>query len=157
MHQSYVAKSIEDTIYLAQSLGSKLKGGEIINLLGDIGTGKTTFTKALVEGAGFMDHVSSPTFTICNKYSDRSDNNESNVKVIYHCDFYRLENDKLIQRELEDMLASDAVVVMEWAENIPVFSELQLVNIAISVDASDYREIEINTPNDQAYLKVDPQ
>lgn len=99
----------EQTIRIAKSIGSQLKGGECIELIGDIGAGKTTFVKGLVKGAGSNDHVSSPTFTISKIY-------ETPRFEIAHFDFYRLQNAELIKHELKEYVnEKEIVLVVEWS------------------------------------------
>ena len=138
------SESVEATQSLAWHLGVNLRGGEIINLLGDVGAGKTTFTTGLVAGAGSNDAVASPTFTICNVYGGRL--------KIYHCDFYRLQNDKLIQNELADMLDGTSVVVMEWAQNIPALSGLETIDIRIDSNGDEGRSFELAGQDKFNYL-----
>ena len=137
-------QSVEDTLLLAKTLGAKLRGGEIIQLIGDVGAGKTTFTTGLVEGLDSEDHVSSPTFTICNTYEGRA--------VIHHCDFYRLQDDKLIENELAELMDDEAVIILEWAENI--FSLKDKDHIAVQIETVDdnSRVFEINIPGKYNYL-----
>jgi len=137
-------QSVEDTLLLAKTLGAKLRGGEIIQLIGDVGAGKTTFTTGLVEGLDSEDHVSSPTFTICNTYEGRT--------TIHHCDFYRLQDDKLIENELAELMDDEAVIILEWAENI--FSLKDKDHIAVQIETVDdnSRVFEINIPGKYNYL-----
>lgn len=101
-----------ETQVFAENLGQQLRGGEIIELIGDVGAGKTTFVKGLARGIGSADRVGSPTFTINNVYKGED-------FLLYHYDFYRLEDYEIIARELDETLAEGkAVVVMEWAEEL---------------------------------------
>lgn len=110
MKYIFTSNSLKETHDFARAWGLKLKGGEVIQLVGDVGAGKTTFVQGLADGAGTKDHVSSPTFTICNTYRGRL--------IIHHLDFYRLHNDQLIEQELAGLLDGVAVVVLEWAQNV---------------------------------------
>lgn len=104
--------SATETQAFAENLGQQLRGGEIIELIGDVGAGKTTFVKGLARGIGSSDRVSSPTFTVNNVYAGKDFS-------LYHYDFYRLEDYEIIARELAETLAEGkAVVVMEWAEEL---------------------------------------
>lgn len=100
----------KDTEKIAEIIGARLKGGEVIELISDLGGGKTTFVRGLARGAGSGDNVTSPTFKICNVYTAGS-------KKLYHYDFYRLPEAGLIEHEVAEGLADpDAVVVIEWGE-----------------------------------------
>ena len=110
MKFNFESRSPKATQEFAKDLGNKLRGGEVIELIGDVGAGKTTFVIGLAEGLGSSDHASSPTFTIHNTYAGRL--------TLHHCDFYRLDEDKLIQKELDDMIDESSVVVLEWTQNL---------------------------------------
>jgi tRNA threonylcarbamoyladenosine biosynthesis protein TsaE len=107
--------SLQDSLSLAQKIGAKLKGGEIIELVGDLGSGKTTFVSGIVLGAKSDDIVSSPSFVISKKY-------KTPKLEIYHFDFYRLDKSDLIGHELRDIVDQDnAVALIEWPGMIDSF------------------------------------
>ncbi|MBR3439757.1 MAG: tRNA (adenosine(37)-N6)-threonylcarbamoyltransferase complex ATPase subunit type 1 TsaE, partial [Clostridia bacterium] len=84
----------------------------VVALFGDLGAGKTAFTRGLVRGYGIQCRVSSPTFAIVNEYKE-------NNKTIYHFDMYRISGiDDLYSTGYFDYLDSNAVIVVEWSENI---------------------------------------
>lgn len=92
----HTVKNIEETYALAKQIASTLKGGEVILLSGDLGAGKTTFTKGLAKALGIDDEVTSPTFTILNVYED------GRLKL-NHLDMYRVESaDELAELGIED-------------------------------------------------------
>jgi tRNA threonylcarbamoyladenosine biosynthesis protein TsaE len=102
--------TLDETNDLAVSLGQRLKGGEIIELVGDMGSGKTTLVRGIVSGAGSQDHVSSPSFTISNQYTAQD-------FVIYHFDFHRLNEPGIMRDELAEIMKDpSAVVIIEWAD-----------------------------------------
>ena len=135
MSNKITCSSEEETAKFAADIASQLKGGEVIQLIGDMGAGKTTFVKALVKALNSDDHVSSPTFTISNIYKGRF--------IIYHCDFYRLEGDKLIEQELADMISDENIVVMEWPENVDAVKDMKTMDIKIDVVDENTREFEV--------------
>lgn len=103
----FTAKNIEDTDALAARIAEKLKGGEIILLNGNLGAGKTTFTKGLAKALGVDEVVTSPTFTFMKEYHGRLD--------LYHFDMYRVEDeDELYELGLNDYLYMRGVCVIEW-------------------------------------------
>jgi tRNA threonylcarbamoyladenosine biosynthesis protein TsaE len=105
--------SVEETFELGKRFGQSLAGGEVIEFVGDLGAGKTSFMRGLAEGIGSEDSVSSPTFTISNQYS------AENGLSIYHYDFYRLQDPGLIQEDLAEAIQDPkAVVCVEWAESV---------------------------------------
>ena len=104
----HVSKSIEDTNNLAKRLADTLKGGEVILLSGDLGAGKTTFTKGLAAALGVQDEVTSPTFTIMNVYEDGK-------FKLNHLDMYRIEREEdLYEIGVEEAMTEDTITVIEW-------------------------------------------
>lgn len=103
----YIVKSLDETENLAKNLADKLSGNEIILLSGDLGAGKTTFTKSLASALGVQDLVTSPTFAFMREYYGRC--------KLSHYDMYRVENeDELFELGLSDNLYEDGVCVIEW-------------------------------------------
>lgn len=95
---------------MAERLGRQLKGGEVIELISDLGGGKTTFVKGLARGIGSDDQVTSPTFTLSNLY-------QGTGLQLHHFDFYRLAEPGIMRDELAEVLSDPQnVVVIEWAE-----------------------------------------
>lgn len=104
----FLTLSLTDTDILAKKIADSLKGGETILLNGDLGAGKTTFTKSLAKGLGIDEVVTSPTFTILNNY-------ESGRLPLNHLDMYRIESpDELYETGVEDVLLDTGVTVIEW-------------------------------------------
>ncbi len=138
--------SVGSVISYASSVGERIKGGEVIRLIGDLGAGKTTFVRGLVQGAGSSDHVSSPSFTIRNDY-------QSKDLTIAHFDFYRLSDLGIIR----DMLAEAAVdpkttVIIEWPEVVDDILPPEQVRIELKVTSESSRDINIEYPPRFAYL-----
>lgn len=101
--------SVVDMLDFGQKIGSRLKGGEVLELVGDVGAGKTTFTKGLAKGLGVSDDVQSPTFTISRVYQARDGLDMA------HYDFYRLNDPGILQMEIaESMQKPEVVTVIEW-------------------------------------------
>lgn len=103
-----ITKSVSETYDVANLIATKLSGGEILLLSGDLGAGKTTFTKGLALALGVDDVITSPTFTIMKEYYGRL--------KLYHFDMYRLESeDEVYELGFEEYLADkDGVAVIEW-------------------------------------------
>lgn len=128
------------TINIAKQVGSMLRGGECIELVGDVGSGKTTFVRGLARGAGSKDHVSSPTFTISKIY--KTPNFE-----IAHFDFYRLHDVGLIKHELEEYLNDTAVVLLiEWSDVIRDVLPKENIKIELKSPSQNSRIITITVP-----------
>ena len=104
----HISRNLKDTEALAKRVADTLMGGEVIILRGDLGAGKTTFTKGLAKALGVESEVTSPTFTIMNVYE------EGRLKL-NHLDMYRIEHeDDLYELGVEDAIGGDTVTVIEW-------------------------------------------
>jgi len=105
--QEFFCEKEEDTIELGRSFAKKLKGTEVICIIGDLGAGKTTFVKGLAQGLGIEEgyQVRSPTFTIVNEYPTKKG------KLI-HVDFYRVDNFDV------EPFFGEGIVVIEWARDL---------------------------------------
>lgn len=105
---TYESSDIEDTYSIAAMVEKTLNGGEIILLEGDLGAGKTTFTKGLAKALGIEDEVTSPTFTILNIYEDGR-------LQLNHLDMYRIESeDELYELGIEETTFNNGITVIEW-------------------------------------------
>ncbi|HOD70940.1 MAG TPA: tRNA (adenosine(37)-N6)-threonylcarbamoyltransferase complex ATPase subunit type 1 TsaE [Deltaproteobacteria bacterium] len=136
--------SPEQTFELGRKLGGKLIGGEIILLHGDLGAGKTLFTKGIARGLGIEDTstVVSPSFTLVNIYKARLD--------IVHGDLYRLDSDAVYELGLEDYMDREHVMVIEWAEKANDFFTGNILDITIERAGETARNITLLSPH--AYL-----
>ena len=103
----FISRTAEDTLAVAERFAAKLQGGDIVLLYGEIGAGKTTFTKGIARAFGVKEVVTSPTFTIVKEY-------DGTHLRLYHMDMYRLSGD-ITELGLEDYLGrKDGVSVIEW-------------------------------------------
>jgi len=99
-----------ETEAAGERLGRGLTSGDVVLLFGDLGTGKTAFVRGMARGVGANpDEVSSPTFTIVQEYAGRT-------ATLYHVDLYRLEPGEVDDLGLEDLVAGEGIVAIEWAE-----------------------------------------
>ena len=104
--------SADETQALGQKLASRLAPGDVIAYFGDLGAGKTAFTRGIAEGLGVSEQVTSPTYTIVNEYL-------SGRLPLFHFDMYRLgSSDELFDIGWEDYLARGGVCAVEWSENV---------------------------------------
>ena len=130
--------SAKDTFEFGRMLGEKLTAGTIICLSGDLGTGKTVFTKGLAKGLGITEPVVSPTFTIVQEYK------EGRIPL-YHFDTYRIDDpEEMYEVGLDDYLFGDGICVIEWAETIEeLLSEgcYKLTIEKVPEKGTDYRKI----------------
>ncbi|KZE65645.1 tRNA threonylcarbamoyladenosine biosynthesis protein TsaE [Fictibacillus phosphorivorans] len=130
----YKTKSAEETMFFAEKLGSILQKGDVLTLAGDLGAGKTTFTKGLAKGLGITRTVNSPTFTIIKEYKGRL--------PLYHMDVYRLE-DSDEDLGFEEYFSGDGVCVVEWAVFIEEYLPQDRLELVISNKGDDEREIQV--------------
>jgi tRNA threonylcarbamoyladenosine biosynthesis protein TsaE len=130
----YIVKSVEETYALAKKIADNLKGGEIILLNGDLGAGKTTFTKGLAKALGINNVVTSPTFTFMKQYL-------SGRIPLYHFDMYRVEEeDELYELGLSEYLYLNGVCVIEWNKFENIENPI-VINITVNEDLSRKFEI----------------
>lgn len=106
------AASPQDTGTIAQAIAAVLVAGDVLVLGGDLGAGKTTFTKALGAALGITEHITSPTFTLAQQY-------EGGRLVLHHLDVYRIDQiEEVIDLALPELYESGGVVVIEWGDTI---------------------------------------
>ena len=129
-----IVKTEADTFALAHKIALQLNGGDILSLHGDLGAGKTTFTKGLAVALGIVKNVTSPTFAIMNVYELPEPKN--GIKTLVHVDAYRLESpDEIITVGAEDYLGEPHVLtVIEWPEKIQtVLDNYETIDLKFSV------------------------
>jgi tRNA threonylcarbamoyladenosine biosynthesis protein TsaE len=133
----------------AARIGQNLRGGETIELISDLGGGKTTFTRGLVRGAGSKDHVSSPTFTISNIY-------KAPKFSICHFDFYRLPSAGIIEHSLHEAVDLNRdVTIVEWSDIVKHVLPKKRLTVRIRSTADEERMLEFTAPNSLSYLLDD--
>ena len=112
MNYTYETNSPEQTESVGQALGAVLQPGTVLAYRGDLGAGKTAFTRGLAKGLGCTERVTSPTYTIVNEYL-------SGRLPLFHFDMYRLESaDDLWDIGWEDYLQRGGICAVEWSENV---------------------------------------
>ena len=131
---------------IAAHLGSKLKGGEVIELVGDLGGGKTTFVRGLARGLGSQDIVRSPSFTIANEYT-------ANGLTLHHFDFYRLEDAGIMANELAEVLTDpNATIIIEWANVVANLLTKPHLVIEFQQTGENQRLLSFTYPKSYNYL-----
>lgn len=108
---NFISKSPEDTLEFAKNFAKDLKVGDVIVLIGDLGSGKTKFTEGVLSYFGIENEISSPTFTIVNEYS-------SSIGSIYHFDVYRLKNSLDFYNIGGDEYFDKGICIIEWGDII---------------------------------------
>ena len=139
--------SPEETELLGEKLGQLLRGGEILAYRGDLGAGKTAFTRGLARGLGISQRVTSPTYTIVNEY-------EGGRLPLFHFDMYRLESaDELFDIGWEDYLLRGGICAVEWSENVPEAME-EAITVEIRKISENHRQILIEGGESLADLSL---
>jgi len=137
------------TEQFAERLGAKLRGGEVLELVSDLGGGKTTFTRGLVRGVGSTDKVGSPTFTLSREYT-------APHLTIAHFDFYRLSEGGIVADELAEFIGDPAYVcVVEWGDIVQDVLPEHRVTLKITQTGDDTRSFTFHYPKELSYLMED--
>ncbi len=149
MEMEFFSKSVDETIEFGKAIGSQLKGGEVIGLVGPLGSGKTHLIKGIAAGAGAADsrHVNSPTFVIINEYEGRFD--------IYHVDAYRVASVGEFERlGFDDLCYPGSVVLIEWADKVEgALENVDYMKIKLSHEGAESRKIVV--ANWPGYVRFD--
>lgn len=123
-----------------ERLGKILSGGEVIELVGDVGAGKTTFVRGVACGMQVNETVQSPSFTISRIYE------AANGRHLVHYDFYRLNDPGIMREELAETVGMDRkTVIIEWADSVAATLPEDRLTIAISVTSQDSRQLELTS------------
>ena len=133
-----ISKSIEETIGLGAKLAKKLKKGDCVALVGDLGSGKTVFTKGIARALGVKNarYVNSPTFVIIKEYKGRY--------PLYHFDLYRLDkHSSFDDMNYEEYFYGDGITVIEWADKVRELLPKKYIEVKLSVIDENKRMIEI--------------
>lgn len=131
--------SAEETIDFGRRLAAELTPPLLILLRGDLGAGKTTLVKGIAEGfkAASADDVTSPTFTLVHEYRGPR-------AVLYHIDLYRVDTEReLVTIGLDDLMAPDSILLIEWGEKFPRFVRERNVEVALERIGENERRIQV--------------
>ena len=143
----YITNSPQETEAIGAVLGASLRPGSVLAYRGDLGAGKTAFTRGLARGLGASDTVTSPTYTIVNEYL-------SGKMPLFHFDMYRLHSsDDLFDIGWEDYLERGGVCAVEWSENVADAME-NAIWITIEKLGEDSRRITIEGGEELADLSL---
>ena len=143
----FITTSPQETEAVGQALGKVLRPGTVLAYTGDLGAGKTAFTRGLARGLGATDMVTSPTYTIVNEYL-------SGRMPLFHFDMYRLSSsDDLWDIGWEDYLERGGVCAVEWSENVADALE-NAIYVRIEKTGEETRRITIEGGEDLADLSL---
>lgn len=125
-------------IELGRKYGKSLPKPAVIELLGDVGTGKTTFVRGLAEGLGIKEPITSPSFTISKTYA------APEGYTLIHYDFYRLGDPGIMSEDLaESINSNNSIVVVEWADTVSDLLPKNHIRISIKYNDDGTREVEL--------------
>jgi tRNA threonylcarbamoyladenosine biosynthesis protein TsaE len=131
-------RSTSETIRIGKRIGTLLKSGDIVVLVGELGAGKTQLIKGLAAGVGIGNptYISSPSFTLINEYPGKI--------PFYHVDLFRLEREKEAEElGLEDYFQGGGITAIEWADKIPSLLPKEMFFIHIAYTGKNTRSIEM--------------
>lgn len=129
---NFISKSREETLAFAESYAKTLRGGDVVLLDGDMGAGKTVFTKGVAKGLGIEEEVTSPTYAYMNDYDGR----------LFHYDCYRIESVEQAERlGLGDYFDMGGICIVEWAQNIAPLLPRAVKRVTIKKLNENEREI----------------
>lgn len=134
---TFISNSAGETLEFGRQFANDLQAGAVLALQGDLGAGKTQFTKGVVAGLGSQASVTSPTFTIIHEYG-------GGRLPVYHFDFFRLEErERLVRLGLDEYFFSEGVCLVEWADRFADLVPEQARWIRFDVTGPEQRAIEI--------------
>lgn len=123
-----------------------MRGGEVIELVSDLGGGKTTFVRGLARGMGSRDDTRSPSFTLVNLY-------KAGDLTLHHLDFYRLNEPGIMRDELKEILADPkASVAIEWGQSVADILPDKRLTVRIQTTGLDSRALNFSYPDSLSYL-----
>jgi tRNA threonylcarbamoyladenosine biosynthesis protein TsaE len=146
----FSTQSGADTIEVGRKLVRLLEPPQLLLLRGELGTGKTTLVKGIAEAldAAEADEVTSPTFTLLHEYNGTRD--EKPVKL-YHLDVYRIEGERQLETlGLDELLTSDALVLVEWGDKFKSIRKRATGEIVITASGGDSRKITVTLKDELA-------
>jgi tRNA threonylcarbamoyladenosine biosynthesis protein TsaE len=136
-------RDAEETRALGERLGHQLSRGDVVALMGDLGSGKTTLAQGICRGLGVIGVVNSPSFTIVNEYRGRH--------PVYHLDCYRLEGrDDLLGLGYEEYFYGDGVCLIEWAEKAAELLPARRIEVHLERQRGNRRKIVIRMVDEDA-------
>ncbi len=147
-----ISHSLTQTQRLGMRLGDLLRGGELILLDGQLGTGKTTLTQGLAQGMGITEVINSPTFTLLKEYHSSASQGQVQGNLtsqqshdglaLYHFDLYRLDDpEEIIDLGFEDYFYGSGVCVVEWADKANMLWPTERLNIRLKMLSETKRSL----------------
>ena len=136
----YITKDETETLEVAGMLARTLKAGTVVALMGELGAGKTVFTKGVARALGVEEKVTSPSFKLINEYHG--------AVPLYHMDLFRINNvQEILDIGVEDYFFSNGICIVEWAEKLKELFPQDAICITMKHLGNTHREIEIERPD----------
>lgn len=130
-----------EMLQYGRDLAGKLTLPAVVELVGDVGAGKTTFTRGLADGLGIIESITSPSFTLSKRYVFRRDGIDGEL---VHYDFYRLDDPGIMREEIEETLtAPNTITVVEWGESVADLLPENHYRLEISLNLDGSREVQL--------------
>jgi len=160
MKESFITTNSKQTRKMGEILAKELKGGEIICLSGELGSGKTTFAQGVLKGLGAKKPYTSPTFVVMKEYHTTcntkhvTQNKIKSVRDVYHIDAYRVGAKDILDLGWEEIIAcANNIVIVEWAERIKAIIPKKAIWLTFEHLKDDGRKIilkaQCQNPNDK--------
>ena len=145
MREHHWTSSEQESLALARAFAGRLQRGDVVALLGELGTGKTLFVKGICEAFGTREHVSSPSFIILNRCEGKDQSNRE--LLIYHLDLYRVKSlDEIYDLGYEEFFYGDGITLVEWAEQLGDLLPSKRYDVHLSYGESEsHRRITIES------------
>lgn len=138
--ERWVTHSPEETVALGSAVARQLRRGDVVALIGELGSGKTQLVKGVAEAYGAHPHVSSPTFVIMNRYDGRD--GEGREIFLFHVDLYRVEGtEALLDLGLEEVFESGGITLIEWADRMGALLPARRIEIVCSHGSTEQERI----------------
>lgn len=145
MKQEFITNSPEETIAFAERFGKLLHAGDVIAYRGDLGAGKTTFTRGLALGLGLKDLVTSPTFALVHVYG-------MPPLQLCHFDMYRIENEEELETTgFYDYLPEESIFAIEWSEHIEGALPQDTIWLTLETSGDEQRRIILETKGSERF------
>ena len=136
MREEHSTFSEQETLAIARAFAARLQRGDVVALLGELGTGKTLFVKGICDAFRAQGHVSSPSFIILNRYEGEDLSNRE--LLIYHLDLYRVKSlDEIYDLGYEEFFYGDGITLIEWAEQLGYLLPSKRYEVHLSYGKSD--------------------
>lgn len=135
--------SEQEMLEFGKKIGRELESPAVIELIGDVGAGKTTLARGIAEGLGVAEPVTSPSFTIVKRYSFLNKNNQE--RYLAHYDFYRLPDPGIMSEDLSESISDEnTITLVEWANTVSDIlpSARTIIKITLNEDGSRTVEVE---------------